>query len=72
MTWLGTYCAASPGVDLQDNATVRLDADNQPQPDALLRIEPEIGGNSRISEDDYIEGSPELIVEIAASTSRRK
>ncbi|MEM9926784.1 MAG: Uma2 family endonuclease, partial [Cyanobacteria bacterium P01_D01_bin.50] len=61
ITWLGTYSAASLGVDLQDNATVRLDADNEPQPDALLRIETEAGGNSRISEDDYIEGSPELI-----------
>lgn len=69
MTWLGTYYAASPGVDLQDNATVRLDADNQPQPDALLRIEPEVGGNSRISKDDYIEGSPELVAEIAASSA---
>ena len=69
MTWLGTYSAASLGVDLQDNATVRLDADNEPQPDALLRIEPEVGGNSRISEDDYIEGSPELIAEIAASSA---
>lgn len=67
--WLGTYSAASPGVDLLDNATVRLDADNEPQPDALLRIEPEVGGNSRITEDDYIEGSPELIVEIAASSA---
>ncbi|AFY58978.1 hypothetical protein Riv7116_6655 [Rivularia sp. PCC 7116] len=69
MTWLGTYSAASPGVDIQDNATVRLDSDNEPQPDALLRIEPEVGGNSRISEDDYIEGSPELIAEIAASSA---
>lgn len=69
MTWLGIYAAATPGVDLQDNATVRLDADNEPQPDALLRIEPEVGGNSRISDDDYIEGTPELIVEIAASSA---
>ena len=36
MTWLGTYWVATPGVDLQDNTTVRLDADNEPQPDALL------------------------------------
>ncbi len=69
VTWLGVYCTATPGVDLQDNATVRLDADNEPQPDALLRIEPEVGGNSSISEDDYIEGSPELIVEVAASSA---
>ncbi len=67
--WLIAYKAATLEVDVQDNATVRLDADNEPQPDALLRIEPEVGGNSRISEDDYIEGSPELIVEIAASSA---
>jgi Uma2 family endonuclease len=69
MAWLGVYWTATPGVDLQDNATVRLDADNEPQPDALLRIEPEVGGNSLITEDDYIEGVPELIVEVAASSA---
>ncbi|MDY6936751.1 MAG: Uma2 family endonuclease [Cyanobacteriota bacterium] len=69
ITWLGTYCASTPGVDLHDNPTVRLDGDNEPQPDALLRIEPEVGGNSRISEDDYIEGAPELVAEIAASSA---
>jgi Uma2 family endonuclease len=67
--WLMVYKAATPGVDLGDNATVRLDADNEPQPDALLRIEPEVGGNSRIIEDDYVEGAPELIAEIAASSA---
>jgi Uma2 family endonuclease len=65
MTWLGTYWTATPGVDLCDNTTVRLDFENEPQPDALLRIE---GGNSRIDEDDYIAGAPELIVEVAASS----
>ena len=69
MAWLTAYWVATPGVDVQDNATVRLDIDNEPQPDALLRIEPEVGGNSRISEDDYIEGAPELIAEIAASSA---
>jgi Uma2 family endonuclease len=68
ITWLGTYCAATPGVDVGDNATVRLDLDNEPQPDALLRIESLVGGRSHISDDDYIEGAPELIVEIAASS----
>jgi Uma2 family endonuclease len=69
ITWLGTYCSAPPQVDIGDNATVRLDLDNEPQPDALLRIEPEAGGHSRVSEDDYIEGPPELVVEIAASSA---
>jgi len=51
------------GVDLNDN-TVRLDLDNEPQPDALLRIE--VGG-SRMN--DYIEGAPEFIAEVAASSA---
>jgi Uma2 family endonuclease len=67
--WLLVYESETPGAYLADNTTVRLDADNEPQPDALLRIEPEVGGNSRISEDDYIEGAPELIVEVAASSA---
>jgi Uma2 family endonuclease len=67
MTLLGLYTAATRGVDIADNATVRLDADNEVQPDALLRLEN--GGNSRISDDDYIEGAPELIVEIAGSSA---
>ena len=67
MAWLTDYWVATPGVNLADNTTVRLDSDNEPQPDALLRQEE--GGQSSISEDDYIEGAPELIVEIAASSA---
>ena len=63
------YSAFTPGVRCYDNATVRLDLDNEPQPDGLLRIEPDHGGQSRVSEDGYIEGPPELIVEVAATSS---
>lgn len=69
MTWLGVYEATTPSVMLGDNPTVRLDIDNEPQPDALLRLEESVSGTSRISEDDYIEGPPELIVEIASSSA---
>ena len=69
LTWLGTYEALTPGVMLGDNPTVRLDLENEPQPDAILRWEADQGGQSRISEDDYLEGAPELIVEVAASTA---
>lgn len=69
MTWLGCYWQGTPGIELMDNPTVRLDTDNEPQPDACLRIESIAGGQSRITDDDYIEGAPELIVEIAASTA---
>lgn len=67
ITWLGLYEVATPGVGLHDNPTVRLDLDNEPQPDALLRLE--TGGRSRITEDDYLEGAPELIAEVAASSA---
>ena len=69
MLWLGTYQAATPEVDFGDNVTLRLDADNELQPDAFLRIEAASGGTSRISDDHYLEGAPELIVEIAASSA---
>ncbi len=69
ITWLGVYKASTPGVTLGDNATVRLDLDNEPQPDGLLRLEEACGGQSRISDDDYIEGAPELVAEIAASSA---
>lgn len=69
VTWLGTYAAATPGVHVADNATVRLDPMNEPQPDALLWLEHSAYGRSRVSEDDYLEGAPELIVEIAASSA---
>ena len=69
LTWLGTYSAFTRGVRLGDNVTVRLGSDTDPQPDALLRIEPQAGGRSHISADAYVEGAPELIVEIAASTA---
>jgi Uma2 family endonuclease len=69
MGWISLYSAATPGVDFADNTTLRLDPDNAPQPDAMLWIDAAAGGHARISEDDYLEGSPELIVEVAASSA---
>ncbi len=69
MYWLTSYCAATPGVDVGDNVTVRLDEDNEFQPDALLRLDPRVGGRSRVSEDDFIEGPPELVAEVAVSSA---
>jgi Uma2 family endonuclease len=69
MAWLGVYRAATLGVKGGDNATLRLDFENEVQPDAILRLEPALGGQSSISDDDFLEGAPELIVEIAASSA---
>lgn len=67
MTWLGYYESLTQGVEALDNTSVLINANNEVQPDALLRID--VGGQSQITEDDYIEGAPELIVEIAASSA---
>src|SRR5687768_11136466 len=42
-TWLGVYYAATSGVSMGDNPTVRLDPFNEPQPDLVLRLETESG-----------------------------
>jgi len=68
-TLLCMYGIETPGVRASAEATVRLGTKNVPQPDASLRYLPERKGNSRISSDDYLEGSPELIVEISASSA---
>lgn len=69
ITWLGMYRSVTPGVMVGDNATLRLDYENVVQPDALLRLDPALGGRSRITADDYLAGPPELVVEIAASSA---
>ena len=68
ITWLGTYCVATPGVAGGDNGTLRLDLDNEPQPDAFLRILASHGGQARVDADGYITGAPELVAEIAVSS----
>lgn len=67
--WLWSYKIATPRVRLGDNPTVRLDLDNEPQPDAVLLIDASAGGQSNLGEDGYIEGAPELVAEIAASSA---
>jgi Uma2 family endonuclease len=67
--WLVQYEAHTPGVEASDNATVRLDLDNEPQPDVLLFIARACGGQARIDTDGYIEGAPELVAEIASSSA---
>jgi len=69
ISWLGHYQAGTSGVEAGDNSTVRLDLDNEPQPDALLLIAPERGGQTHIDADGYIAGPPELVAEVASSSA---
>jgi Uma2 family endonuclease len=66
-TWLGVYAVAHPQLQHSTNATVRLTTEDIPQPDASLRRLPNYGGHARMNKG-YIEGPPELVVEIAASS----
>lgn len=69
MAWLGLYRMFTLGVKVADNPTLRLDRSNNPQPDGAMYIEPALGGQVFVSQDDYLEGAPELIVEVAASSA---
>jgi Uma2 family endonuclease len=69
VTWLGTYTAHDPHLEAADNSTVLLDFDNEYQPDVFMRVLPEHGGQSRTTEDDYVEGAPEMAVEVASSSA---
>lgn len=68
-TWLGTYSLATPGVKAATNSTTRLGPDDVPQPDGLLRLLPEYGGQARLDAKGYLLGAPELVAEVSASTA---
>lgn len=67
--WLFNYQAQTPGVQGGDNGTVILDDENEPQPDAVLRLDKSVGGASHVNEDGYVVGPPELHVEVAYSSA---
>lgn len=67
--WLSAYELATEGVDGSLACTVALGADHDPEPDSILFIAREAGGKCIITKEDYLEGAPELVVEIGASTA---
>jgi hypothetical protein len=66
--WVMLYRDGTLGVRCGDNATIRLDVDNEPQPDVCLLIDPARGGKAKIDKDGYVSGAPEFVAEVAAST----
>ena len=68
MGWLEAYSLATPGTDVLDNTTTVLGDDSEPQPDACLLILPECGGQTLEGKSGWLEGTPELIIEIASSS----
>jgi Uma2 family endonuclease len=65
--WLGHYKRFTKGVRSTGNATTILGGYGEHQPDCQLRIPEELGGQSRIV-DGYVNGPPELIVEVGRAS----
>lgn len=59
------YESQTLGTEAGDNTTILLGDEGEPQPDLYLRVLPDFGGQSRTTPDDWIEGPPELVAEIA-------
>ena len=67
--WLSHYAAFVLFVEHAAGPTVKLSRTDVPQPDSLLVVKPEAGGNCRITPDDYICGAPEFVAEVSASSA---
>jgi Uma2 family endonuclease len=67
--WLGTYALEHPELEFFPNATLLLDPDNAPQPDAILCTAPRKGGSVWLNDKGYLCGRPELVSEVASSSA---
>jgi Uma2 family endonuclease len=67
LTWAGSYRIETPGIEGAASSSVRLDSANMPQPDLIAWIEPDKGGQCRLT-DDYLTDAPEMVGEISANT----
>jgi Uma2 family endonuclease len=69
MAWLGAYHCETPGLESGVSASVELDDANEPQPDCYLFLPSALGSSAIVNSKGYLEGAPDLIAEIAASTA---
>ena len=67
--WVDHYITETPGLDGGGDATVGLDEKNEPQPDVYVFLPPQMGSKLRLTEDGYLEGPPEFVAEVSASTA---
>jgi Uma2 family endonuclease len=68
MAWVVNYTVTRPTLDYADNATLFVPgSESEVQPDVMLWDTQ--GGRCRDRGDGYIDGSPELVIEVAASSA---
>jgi Uma2 family endonuclease len=63
--WLAVYRSTTPGIRVMNNLSVRLDADNEVQPDVAVFIDPQ----RSIPVSTFVDAIPALVVEIASSSA---
>jgi hypothetical protein len=66
--WAGTYMAFTKGVRAADNASARLNEENEPQPDVSLFIESASDSMAHVDDEGYLAGSPDMLGEVASSS----
>jgi hypothetical protein len=66
--WSTTYVAFTPGVRVGDNASARMNARNEPQPDLALFADAASLSLAQVDDEGYLAASPDLLGEIAASS----
>ena len=69
--WLGHYPWHTPGLRAGSHCTIRFQGDNDLQPDIMLMIDRSHGGQAMLDSDGYITGAPELLAEVAGSSSSK-
>ena len=69
LVWLGSYAYDTPGVRVADNTTSILGEESEPQPDALLMVDPGYGGRVGLDDKGHVVGAPELVAEVAYSSA---
>lgn len=67
--WLTQYAGFTEGVVAHIERSLGLIGHTTVQPDVCLVIAPECGGQTKVGSSKLLEGSPELIFEIAASSA---
>ncbi len=65
------YAMYTPGVAGTGPVTIVVDDRTLPEPDAVLRIQPECGGATVLNRMSYVVGPPELLVEVAHTSVAR-
>jgi hypothetical protein len=65
--WMGQYEYRIQGIEGSCNGSIRMEPESMAQPDVTLFLLPENGGRVLISDDDYLEGGPELVAHVVAS-----